>query len=466
MNGVENMENIVVRNATENNLKNITVKFPLNKFTCVTGPSGCGKSSLIFDTIYAESQRSFLESISGNMYGQKLMDKPKVDSIENLRPALNISQNYYNVNPRSTVGTITDISYYLRTLFALVINNETKSNFDINYFSSNNPSSCCKRCNGLGEEYIISEQAIIPDKNKSLAMGGILYYKGLKNSQEYRLLEAICEYYNIDINTRIKDLTDQERYYLLNRTEPHSFYIKYRTPKGRYKQANINTRGALIELQDSLKRIHVPSTFSSIAKYLTKAPCSICHGQKLNPQICDMKICGSGIGEVEQFPIKELKIWCTKIKKYYNDSIYFEHISQLVRNIERRAQQLINLQLEYISLGRNIPSLSSGELQRVRLMSQLNCSLSGLIYILDEPCKGLHYRNIDSVINSINALVCKKNTVIAIEHNKYFINTAENVIELGPVGGPSGGYLLSEGKNDKFNKKELYTNVICDLFIK
>ena len=103
MNGVEKMENIVVHNASENNLKNITVKIPINKFTCITGPSGCGKSSLVHDTIYAESQRSFLESISGNLFGQKLMDKPNVDFIENLRPALNISQNYYNVNPRSTL---------------------------------------------------------------------------------------------------------------------------------------------------------------------------------------------------------------------------------------------------------------------------------------------------------------------------------------------------------------------------
>ena len=137
--GVENMENIIVHNAFENNLKNITVKIPLNKFTCITGPSGCGKSSLLFDTIYAESQRSFMESLSGNMYGQKLMDKPKVDSIDNLRPALNISQTYYNVNPRSTVGTVTDISYYLRTLFAFIVNQENNTNLDMNNFSSNNP---------------------------------------------------------------------------------------------------------------------------------------------------------------------------------------------------------------------------------------------------------------------------------------------------------------------------------------
>ena len=111
------MENIIIKNAYENNLKHISLEIPLNSFTCVTGCSGCGKSSLVFDTIYAESQRGLLEGMSGNIQGQKLMNKPKVEAVENLRPALNISQNYYNVNPRSTVGTTTEISYYLRNLF-------------------------------------------------------------------------------------------------------------------------------------------------------------------------------------------------------------------------------------------------------------------------------------------------------------------------------------------------------------
>ena len=118
---------IIIKDAFENNLKHLDLKIPLDKFTCVTGCSGCGKSSLVFDTIYAESQRAFLEGMTGNIYGQKLMNKPKVGSIENLRPALNISQNYYNVNPRSTIGTTTEISYYLRSLFSIVNSSQTSS---------------------------------------------------------------------------------------------------------------------------------------------------------------------------------------------------------------------------------------------------------------------------------------------------------------------------------------------------
>lgn len=128
------MEKIIIKDAYENNLKHINIDIPLNAFTCVTGCSGCGKSSLVFDTIYAESQRGFLEGMTGNIYGQKLMNKPKVGTIENLRPALNISQNYYNVNPRSTIGTTTEISYYLRSLFA-ILNSSKDDNVSESIFS-------------------------------------------------------------------------------------------------------------------------------------------------------------------------------------------------------------------------------------------------------------------------------------------------------------------------------------------
>lgn len=444
MSGAEKAESIIVHNAAENNLKNITVRFPLHQFTCVTGPSGCGKSSLVFDTIYAESQRNFFESMSGNMFGQKLMDKPRVDRIDNLRPALNISQKYYNVNPRSTVGTVTDISYYLRTLFAFLINQRTGSHWDMNHFSANNPSSCCPRCNGLGEEYVVSEQLVIPDDNKTLVAGGVLYYKGAKTSKEHRLLEAICDYYGIDIGKRVKNLTVREKHILLYRTEPQTFSIKFKTLKGRSKQWNVTERGAMIELASKLKEINVPSTFSSISKYLKKEQCSACHGKKLNAELLESRICGYSIGDVEQLPLYELKYWFDDIRNEYDASPYMSQIKLLLTDIERRVQHLIDLKLEYISIGRSIPTLSGGELQRVRLATQLDCGLSGLVYILDEPCKGLHYKNIESIVHTTRNLVDNGNTVIAIEHNRQYISSANHTIEMGPEGGPAGGYIVSE----------------------
>ena len=444
MSGVEKKESIIVCNANENNLKNISVEIPLNAFTCVTGPSGCGKSSLVYDTIYAESQRNFLESMSGNMYGQKLMDKPKVEDIKNLRPALNVSQNYYNVNPRSTIGTVTDISYYLRTIFALVANELNGMNVDTNFFSFNNPSSCCQKCKGLGEEYVLSEEMLMPDKTKTLANGGIVYFKGTKTSMEYKLLEAECEYFGIDINKRIMDLTKWEKEQLLYREDDLEFSLKFKTPKGRYKQKTILRKGAVAEINEAMEDIDTPSTFASISKYLTKAKCSCCDGTKLKKNVLDVKVSDKNISEVETMTFDELLIWLNEIKNKLMSLASSEQIKQLIYDVKRRVQCIIDLKLEYLTLSRSIPSLSGGEVQRIRLANQLSCSLSGIVYILDEPCKGLHYRNINSIISASKSLVDKGNTVIAIEHNKQYICEADKIIELGPVGGPDGGYIISE----------------------
>ena len=442
--GVVKQESIIVCNANENNLKNISVEIPLDAFTCVTGPSGCGKSSLVYDTIYAESQRNFLESMSGNMYGQKLMDKPKVDDIRNLRPALNVSQNYYNVNPRSTIGTATDISYYLRTIFALVATELKGMNVDTNFFSSNNPSSCCKKCKGLGEEYVLSEEMLMPDKTRTLANGGILYFKGTKTSMEYKLLEAECEYFGIDINKRVLDLTKKEKEQLLYREDDLEFSLKFKTPKGRYKQKTILRKGVVIEINEAIEDIETPSTFASISKYLTKVKCSCCNGTKLNKNVLDVKVADKNIAEVESMSFDNLLIWLNEIENKAKVLASAEQLKQLIYDVKRRVQCIIDLKLDYLTLGRSIPSLSGGEVQRVRLANQLSCSLSGIVYILDEPCKGLHYRNINSIIRASKSLISKGNTVIAIEHNKQYICEADKIIELGPVGGPNGGYIISE----------------------
>ena len=203
------MEKIIVKNAYENNLKHLDLEIPLNKFTCVTGCSGCGKSSLVYDTIYAESQRAFLEGMTGNIYGQKLMDRPHVGSIENLRPTINISQNCYNVNPRSTIGTTTEISYYIRSLFSIVNSNQVTSVSE-KVFSANNPNSFCPNCMGLGVETVVSESLLVPDRNITLRNGAILYFKGTSEGKEQKILQALCEYYNIDIDKKFSELSNDE----------------------------------------------------------------------------------------------------------------------------------------------------------------------------------------------------------------------------------------------------------------
>lgn len=432
------MENIVIKNAYENNLKHIDLDIPLNSFTCVTGCSGCGKSSLVFDTIYAESQRGFLEGMSGNLYGQKLMDKPKVGLIQNLRPALNISQNYYNVNPRSTVGTITEISYYVRALFSLI--NETVPE---NYFSSNNPKSFCPHCNGLGVETEISVNRLIPDREKKLSEGGILYFKGPEYGKEYGCLKALCEYYNIDIEKKVSELTEDELNILLYSTEKIKFKLNYREGKRR-KQHFVYLQGAIASINEKLSNIEASPANVMYINYMEQVPCKWCNGTKLNQDVLRYKVGGKNINEVEKIEFTNFNEWLKIVENSEKESSKKELISQLITSIRKRIDSIIELNVGYLNLDRSIPSLSGGERQRIRIATQLNCSLKDLIYILDEPCKGLHYHDIKSIIAASKNLVKFGNTVLSIEHNKQYIAAADKVIELGPEGGPKGGYLLRQ----------------------
>lgn len=449
MSGVEKMESIIIKGARVNNLKNIDVNIVENSFTCITGVSGCGKSSLVYNTIYAESQRNFLESMSGNMFGQKLMDKPDVDEIINLHPALDISQNYYNNNPRSTIGTLTDISFYLRSLFALLKSREEGIKYKEGDFSSNSPESCCKFCGGLGYEYVISEKLVIPDETKTLKDGAILIYKGQKNSLEYRLLEAICDKYDIDIDKPFVELNSKHKDILLYRNNNEEFSVKYKTPKGRYKQQLIVSNGVMVELTNQLENINSPSVFASLSKYLVKNKCSICDGSKLNKKILDKYICDKNIADVEALQFFDLVKWLKIVEEKYKNYCDNKVIVEIIHKAYMRVNEMINLKLGYLSTSRNVTTLSSGEIQRIRVSVQLICPLRGLIYILDEPCKGLHPRNVQSIISATKELVNKGNTVLAIEHDVNYILAADKVIELGPVGGPKGGFIINSDKKIK-----------------
>lgn len=449
INKVVDMESIIIKNAHENNLKNLDLTIPINAFTCVTGCSGCGKSSLVFDTIYAESQRSFLEGMTGNIQGQKLMNKPKVDSIENLRPALNISQNYYNVNPRSTVGTITEISYYLRALFSLVNSDKTKSVRE-NTFSSNNPRSFCPNCFGLGVEVSVSENLLIPDKNKTLREGAITFYKGSPESKEQKCLEAFCDHYGIDMDCKISKLSSNKIQLLLYADEHIRYKLAYKEGKRR-KQHYVILQGVVTTIKDKIERLEANSPSNIYAKYLEEIPCHICGGSKLKQEVLKYTVGGLNYDEIERMEISSLKPWLHNLKDKRITKEKKVLVDQLVNSMISKITAITDLNVGYLCLNRPIPTLSGGERQRVRIATQLTCSLKGLIYILDEPCKGLHYRDITSIIKASRELIDHDNTIIAIEHNKRYIASSDYTIELGPVGGPDGGYLLGKvGKPAKY----------------
>ena len=436
------MEKIIIKDAYENNLKHLNVGIPLGEFTCVTGCSGCGKSSLVFDTIYAESQRAFLEGMTGNIYGQKLMNKPRVGSIENLHPALNISQNYYNVNPRSTIGTTTEISYYLRSLFAIV-NSDASTNVSEKMFSSNNPMSFCPHCAGLGVETIVSDSLLVPDRNVTLRDGAILYFKGSPESKEQKYLEALCEHYGIDIDKKFSQLSDDEIHQLLYADDQIRYKLVYKEGKRR-KQHYVMLRGAIPAILNRISGSDPSTPPVAYAKYMEEVPCHVCGGAKLRKEVLEYKVGGLNYDDVESMELSALYSWLEEFSDNRISLSKKELVGQLINSILRKLEALMQLDVGYLCLNRSIPTLSSGERQRVRIANQLTCSLKGLIYILDEPCKGLHYRDIAKITKATRNLIHRGNTVIAIEHNKQYIASADHIVELGPVGGPDGGYLIRQ----------------------
>lgn len=438
------MESIVVRGARTNNLKNVNVDIPLESFVCFTGVSGCGKSSLVFDTIFAESQRAFLEGISGNIYGNQLMDKPDVDFIDNLKPSVNLSQNYYNNNPRSTVGSVSEISYYLRALFSMIAVDFYEEQILPNKFSSNVAEGCCPICRGIGTEHIVDLEKVIINKTCSLSEGAISYFAGAKNSFSNKLLVSICEYYGIDINSSISELTKEQIDNILYNEEPVALKIRYKNTSGKYKTQTRYTRGVIKEIEEQIPNLDTSSVYTSIYRYLKEQPCSACKGKKYSDKILGITLDDKSIADIEGMSLDDLysvlKEWKTVLSKRFLADQYI----QILNSIVNRVESLRLLNLGYIALSRSIPTLSGGEIQRIRVANQLNCNLSGLIYILDEPCRGLHIKNIDSIISSIRNLIEKGNTIISIEHNTKFISEADRIYELGPVGGSQGGYLLDD----------------------
>jgi excinuclease ABC subunit A len=436
------MEKIIIKDAYENNLKHINLEIPLDKFTCVIGCSGCGKSSLVFDTIYAESQRAFLEGMTGNIYGQKLMNKPQVGTIENLHPALNISQNYYNVNPRSTIGTTTEISYYLRSLFA-IINRDQGANVSEKLFSFNNPKAFCPHCAGLGVETVVSESLLIPDHDVTLRDGAILYFKGSHESKEQKYLEALCQYYGIDIDKKFSELSNDEVRQLLYADDQVRYKLAYKEGKRR-KQHYVMLRGAVSAILNRTSGGDTSVSSVAYARYMEEIPCHVCGGAKLRKEVLEYRIGELNYADVESMELTLLYSWMTKFNDDRISDSRKELVEQLINSILCKLEALIKLDLGYLSLNRSIPTLSGGERQRVRIAAQLTCSLKGLIYILDEPCKGLHYRDITKITKATRDLIQRGNTVIAIEHNKQYIASSDYTVELGPVGGPDGGYLISQ----------------------
>lgn len=428
--------NIKVVGANENNLKNVSVEIPRNKLVVVTGVSGSGKSSLVFDTIFAEGQREFLESMS--TYAQRSMPKlspANVTSIEGLSPCIVIDQKALARNPRSTVGTVTEVYTFIRLLYSRM----GMPILSAGEFSFNTPSGACQQCAGLGDELLPDLDSII-DWDKSLNEGAILHRTWKVESRYWNIINA-SEFF--DMNKKLKNFTQEELDKLLysesvNLQNKHAGYVQNFSYEGiikRMTKRQSDSRGLSINSYDQ--------------DFFSKQRCTSCGGSRLNSKARSVKIGEHSIVDILNLEINELLPIIKSFKGQVADSITPYIIKMLTH--------MIDVGIGYLTLNRSVATLSGGESQKVKLARQLGSSLHHLIYVLDEPTAGLHARDIEKVSRLLRSIVEKTNTVIVVEHDKSVMLSSDYIIDIGPGAGIHGGEIVAQGKIEDFVKLNTIT---------
>lgn len=581
---------IIVKGARQHNLKNIDIEIPKNKLVVITGLSGSGKSTLAFDTIFAEGQRRYVESLSA--YARQflqIMDKPDVDTIEGLSPAIAIQQKTTNKNPRSTVGTITEIYDYLRLLYSKIgIPFCPRCNREISYqsldsiinsilnikrdklddvlyilspiikerkgthekileelkeqghirirldkqildiseikdfriiptkekhfrhsieividriyaedlneekdrlseavqlaiersggivlimigeveflysqknacpvcnisvgemeprsFSFNSPFGACTRCHGLGIETEFDPELIIPDKNLSILNGAIKPWShGQFANFRISMLKDVGKKFKFSLNTPIKDLEPDQTNLILFGTESSIRYSYTSKSSGNSWEYSGKFEGVIPNLQRIFNETDSESKREEIKKFMIEKSCDTCKGKRLKEEILAVRIDGKSIIEVCDLPVD-------KIIEFFAN-IILDHTSmtiarQILKEINSRLKFLSNVGLNYLTLNRSAGTLSGGESQRIRLATQIGTSLTGVLYVLDEPTIGLHQKDNKLLINTLFNLRDLGNTVIVVEHDEEVIKNADWIIDIGPKAGINGGQVIAEG---------------------
>jgi excinuclease ABC subunit A len=571
---------IVVSGAREHNLKDVTVAIPRDSLTVITGLSGSGKSSLAFDTIYAEGQRRYVESLSAyarQFLGQ--MDKPDVDSIEGLSPAISIDQKTTSRNPRSTVGTVTEIYDYLRLLwsrighphchvcgrpitgqsaeqiidqvmelgegvrfmvmapivrgrkgeygkqfedlraegfgrvkvdgelrrledeivldkkykhdiavvvdrlvmktdlrkrladsietavaladglveielvdedrtltfsekFACPVHGPSLVELEPRIFSFNSPHGACPRCTGLGSQMEIDPELVVPDPTLSIGEGAIAPWAVSASSYYDQLTQAIAERYEVDLETPWQDLPEDSRDFFLYGTRGERVQISYRNRFGRRRSYATRFEGIVPNLERRYRETDSDFSREKIEEYMTLRPCPDCKGARLRPESRAVLVAETPLHEFVALSARRALDWVRGLDLDEHD----RRIARLVlREIEERLEFLNNVGVGYLSMERAAATLSGGEAQRIRLATQIGSSLVGVLYILDEPSIGLHQRDNEKLIATLERLRDLGNTVLVVEHDEGTMMAADHLVDMGPGAGEHGGHVVAQG---------------------
>ncbi|WP_290540934.1 excinuclease ABC subunit UvrA [Alistipes sp.] len=417
---------IRVIDATQNNLKRVSVDIPKHQITVVTGVSGSGKSSLVLDTIAAQSRRELNDTFPS--FAQRYLPKygrPTVGRIENLPPAIVIDQQKPSGQTRSTVATYTDIYSLLRLLFSRV--GEPFVGFS-DSFSFNHPQGRCTRCDGLGEITEIDVHKLV-DFDKCLNDPGVINYVAYEPGQWRWLYYGTCGLY--DPNKKIRDFTPEELHLFLYQ-EP----MTLKNPPADYYK-NGKYEGLMYRMNRMLKRDDAKVHWKKLEPIVIQGVCPECQGKRLNPKILSCKILGKNIADITRMSLSEVLSWLEAI----DNPIAVDMKAAL----GSRIRALIHIGLDYLTLDRPMGTLSGGEAQRCKIAKYNNSSLSDMLYVLDEPSVGLHSHDIHRLSNAILELRDRGNTVLMVEHHKEMMEIADHIIDMGPGAGALGGEILFEG---------------------
>lgn len=423
---------IIVENAHTNNLKNVSINIPKHKIVVFSGVSGSGKSSLLLDTIYTEAQRQLIETFSSFARARlPKLSRPDVDEIKNLSTPIVIDQKKMGSNLRSTVGTATELATYIRLLYSRI--GQPFINQPSFAFSFNHPEGMCQCCQGLGKVVHIDEDSFL-DREKSLREGAILHPFYKKNSY---MLKELIQYGIFDNDKPLREWSKEELHKLLY-SEPIELSKEQTGLTYRRFHEGIITKieRSVMEKGNDEKE---EDEQNERERFLVYKTCPECHGTRINKRARSVKINGIGIDEAFRMELSELLEFMRNVNDPQGISV------PLIRKIVYVLEQLVRIGVPYLTLERPVSTLSGGESQRVKMARQLDCNLTDLLYVLDEPSVGLHPRDTERLIALFNELRDKGNSVFVVEHDPDIIRSAEWVVDMGPKAGSLGGSVIYNG---------------------
>ncbi|MET8615024.1 excinuclease ABC subunit UvrA [Streptomyces misionensis] len=425
-----------VRGAREHNLKGVDVDVPRDVLAVFTGVSGSGKSSLAFGTIYAEAQRRYFESVAP--YARRLIHQvgaPKVGEVTGLPPAVSLQQRRAVPTSRSSVGTVTNLSNSLRMLFSRAGEYPPGAErLDSDAFSPNTAAGACPRCHGLGQVHDTSEELLVPDPSLSVREGAIAAWPGAWQGKNLRdILDAL----GYDVDRPWRELPAEQREWILFtdeqpvvRVHPVRDADRIQRP---YQGTYMSARRYVLKTFSDTKS---PTLRKKAERFLVSAPCPVCGGSRLRPEALAVTFGGRTIAELASLPL-------TDLAELLDGGSPTARV--LTGDLKSRIAPVVELGLGYLSLDRPTPTLSAGELQRLRLATQLRSGLFGVVYVLDEPSAGLHPADTEALLTVLERLKAAGNSVFVVEHHLEVVRGADWLVDVGPGAGEHGGRVLYSG---------------------